>query len=63
MQLEQLKKEAERLIVQRAGLKDQLEQVEKVLGNLSFTIQVMEANKPEPAPEAGDLGEMEVEVS
>lgn len=52
-----LKDQQTQLVLQRAGLKDQLEQNERQLGAVSFALQSLEAVEkeqaevPEPAPE------------
>lgn len=65
MTLEQLNEQAQKIILQRSGLKDQLEQMDKALANISFAIQVLEANKPKQAsgPVAVDSGDVELEVN
>lgn len=47
MTLDQLKADQQNLVLQRAMLKDQIEGLEKALGQVSFTIQVLEAQAKE----------------
>lgn len=43
MSLEELKQQASQLIVQRSQAKDQVEQLERAIGQIGHTIQVLEA--------------------
>lgn len=63
MTLEQLKQQAQQLMIQRSSLKDQLENIEKLLGQMGFAIQIMEANAKADAKPAEGLGDIDVEVS
>lgn len=51
MTLEQLRQEQTNLVLRRAALKDQVEGIEKALGQIGMSIQVLEANKPKPETE------------
>ena len=50
-------------MIQRSSLKDQLENIEKLLGQMGFAIQIMEANAKADAKPAEGLGDIDVEVS
>lgn len=51
MVIDELKKQVQTLALQRAQLKDQLEQIEKTLQVLNFGMQVLEADeKAKSAP-------------
>ena len=61
MVIDELKKQVQALALQRAQLKDQLEQVEKTLQVLNFGMQVLEADqkaKEVPADAVADDDEM-----
>ena len=61
MVIDELKKQVQALALQRAQLKDQLEQIEKTLQVLNFGMQVLEADqkaKEAPADAVADDDEM-----
>lgn len=49
-QKENLIEERTKLVLQRAALKDQVEQVEKGLGIINFAVQALEADEKDRAP-------------
>lgn len=61
MVIDELKKQVQTLALQRAQLKDQLEQIEKTLQVLNFGMQVLEADekaKKAPADAVADDDEV-----
>lgn len=50
MKMEKLIDDRNNLVLQRSGLKDQIEGIEKALGAIVFAIQVLEANQPKESP-------------
>lgn len=62
MTLAQLKEQANQIILQRSQLKDQLEQMDKLMAQVGFAMQVLEAQEKAAAAPAQEPVEVNVEV-